>query len=247
VTDKADMTIEDARALVSDRTLWPLVRVFLWDFATQVHESWLQGLDWRGALDARRGDGSSFVQCLMSSPRAKRFVLSSLGVEPCFHTFPKEDGSRLLLLDGGTLVSVVKWLGALACAEELRRVTCGADVKALKAALPGVYPEVFGYTAYFRGLDSQQDGAETRGLEEKIAQAGWGFLSAALSGLPSSLVSRLKFKFPKDSVFAALASSVPQDFEEGRRKPDARREKIRSHMSKLLKLKFPEAYSLCCS
>ena len=146
----ADITIEEARELVSDGRLWPLVRDFLWDFAPQVHESWLEDLG-RETPDERREDETttSRVSSFMSSPRVKRYVLDSLGVEPVFHTFPKEDGSRLLLLDGKTLESIVKWLGALSCADALRRVTDGATVRELKAALPGVYPEVFGYTMYF--------------------------------------------------------------------------------------------------
>ena len=39
-----DMTIEEARELVSNRLLWPLMRDFLWDFAPSIHASWLDGL-----------------------------------------------------------------------------------------------------------------------------------------------------------------------------------------------------------
>ena len=166
---------------------------------------------------------------------------------PCFHGFPKDDGSRLLLLDAATLEGIARWLGTLACAEELRRITDGAAVRALKAALPGVYPEVFGYVAYFSGFDVQRGEVEARRVEETIVRTGHEFLMTALSGLPASLVSRLKFKLPKDSPFAALASCIMSDAEGGRETLDARREKVRSHIFKLLKLKFPEAYSLCCS
>ena len=38
------IAMDEARALVSDRVLWPRVRDFLWDFAPQVHESWLEGV-----------------------------------------------------------------------------------------------------------------------------------------------------------------------------------------------------------
>ena len=228
----ANITIEEARELVSDRTLWPLVRDFLWDFAPQVHESWLPG--------------SSQVSRLMSSPHVKRYVLSSLGVEPCFHAFPKGDFSRILLLDGATLESVVKWLGALACAESLRRVTDGATVRELKAAFPGVYPEVFGYTMYFGGF-SMRGGAEAQSLQAEIVEEGCAVLLSALSNLPPPLVSRLKFKFPKDSPFGSLASRLAPTSGDGREKSDAGREKARSRVSKLLKLKFPEAYKLCCS
>ena len=38
---EASMTIDEARALVADSALWPKVRDFLWDFAQQIHPSWL--------------------------------------------------------------------------------------------------------------------------------------------------------------------------------------------------------------
>ena len=189
----ADRTIEEARELVSNRLLWPLVREFLWDFAPSIHESWIAGLEvWKSG---------SF------SSRVKRYMLSSLGVEPCFHVFPKEDGSRLLLLDGAMLESVSKWLGALACADALRRVTDGATVRELKNALRGVYPEVFGYTMYFGSLEAwkpenleegKKDSGEVgkfSGLE--VEKVGCGILLQSLSSLPVPLLHRLKLKFPK--------------------------------------------------
>ena len=39
-----DVTVEEARNLVADQALWPRVRDFLWDFAPQVHPSWLEDL-----------------------------------------------------------------------------------------------------------------------------------------------------------------------------------------------------------
>ena len=217
--------LDKARELVSNRLLWPRVRDFLWDFAPQVHPSWLEGLGSLDDLEQR----SNLV--LLESPRVKSYILNSLGVEPCFHPFLKDDGSRLLLLDGKTLVEITKWLGALACAEKMRMVTDGATVRALKAALPGVYPEVFGYTAYFRGNDFKCIGTETQGVQrpEDVVSAGLEMLFSATAGLPESLVSRLKFKLPK--VLHASAF---------------RREIKYTVILKLLKLKFPEAYSLCC-
>lgn len=227
-----------ARELVGNAALWPRVRDFLWDFAPQVHASWLEGLPGLETLDARREGNSSLAPCLMSSPRTKSFLLSSLGVTPCFHDFPKEDGSRLLLLDGATLEKVVQWLGALACADELRRVTDGATVRALRTALPGVYPDVFGYTAYFRGNDFQRRDAETQSVQrpEEVVSAGDEMLLSAVAGLPESLVSRLNFKLPKK-----LCASAPLRFK------DNTAQVAISVVLKLLKLKFPEAYSLCCS
>ena len=88
--------IERARALVSDRMLWPRVRDFLWDFTPQVHPSWLESLPGCAMSDASDAKGMALVPSLMSSPRTKRFILSSLGVEPCFHAFPKEDWQGIL-------------------------------------------------------------------------------------------------------------------------------------------------------
>ena len=236
--------MDEARALVGNAALWPRVREFLWDFARQVHPSWLANLENLEPL-AHLEQRTNLLH--LDSPRVRRFILAQLEVAPCFHVFPKDDGSRLLLLDAATLEDVARWLGALACAEELRVITGGAAVRELKAALPGIYPEVFGYVAYFSGFDVQRRDVETRRVEETIVRAGHEFLATALSGLPESLVSRLKFKFPKDSPFVALVSRIISGAEGGRETLDARREKVRSHIFKLLKLKFPEAYSLCCS
>ncbi len=226
-----DITVEDARGLVSDRLLWPRVRDFLWDFAPQVHASWVED------LLSRSG---AMVQSVMGSPRVKRYVLASLGVEPCFHTFPKDDGSRLLLLDGATLESVAKWLGALACAKKLRGVTSGADVRALKAALPGIYPDVFGYVAYFEGSEIEDLGFKIEeGSLGEIGRLGWHILLSLLDSLPASLVARLKLKLPKTYSDAANPQSSILN-------PQSSIFNQKS-LTRLLKLKFPEAYSLCCS
>lgn len=226
------ITLDEARELVSDATLWPRVRDFLWDFAPQVHESWLEGLE-REAPDAGREAVSSLVSRLASSPRAKQFILESLGVKPFFHTFPKDDWSRLALLDGATLLDIVKWLGALACADELRHVTDGKTVRELKSSLRGVYPEVFGFTAYFNF--SSRRGAEAQSLADEVVMTGCVTMLSAVAGLPSSLVSRLKLKLP-----SSLVSRLP---DAGR---ETRDERHATALKKLLKLKFPEAYSLCC-
>ena len=209
-----NITLDEARELVSNRLLWPRVSEFLWDFAPQVHESWLEPKQ----LSFR------------DSPRVKRYILESLGVEPSFHTFPKEDGSRILLLDGANLESTAKWLGALACAESLRRVTSGEVVRELKSKLRGIYPEVFGYTAYFKDLDSR-GGAEARSedIVAEVVANGYGLLFSAFSKLPASVVSRAKFKLPKDLRVSASPREIDLPV-----------------VLKLFKLKFPEAYKLCC-
>lgn len=222
MSNEMNMTIDEARALVSDAALWPRVRDFLWDFAPQVHSSWLEGT------------GLS----LSASPRVKRFILSTLGVEPCFHTFPKDDWSRLALLDGTDLESLVKWLGAIACADRLRRVTDGKAVRELKAALPGVYPEVFAYTAYFeRDSRDVKDGGDGGCTADHVVSLGISLVSSLLGDVPESVVARFKFKLPREMASASQAGGLPPGSPKGRE----------AAVAKLLKLKFPEAHSLCCS
>ena len=238
------IAMEDARALVGDVKLWPRVRDFLWDFAPQVHESWLEDvLATKNAENAKKGKDTLCDLCALcgkerNAPRVKRYILDSLGVEPCFHKFPKEDGSRILLLDGATLESTAKWLGALACAESLRRITSGEVVRELKSKLRGIYPEVFGYTAYFKENDFQRRDAETQRLEDEVVSTGYNMLFSAIAGLPASLVSRLKLKLPKS--LCDLCVSAPLRLKE-------RSSQINlSAVLKLFKLKFPEANKLCC-
>ncbi len=224
--------MDEARELVADAALWPRVRDFLWDFAAQVHVSWLEGLDNLEELEQRSD------LALLDSPRVKRHILETLGVEPCFHTFPKDDGSRLLLLDGSTLESLVKWLGALACADALRKVTDGATVRALKAALPGVYPEVFGFAAYFGKWKVESGEWKVNGVDagDKVVAVGNKILVSVLSSLPAQLLRRLELKLPKNTRTsdADTASEIPANSFNFQ------------FVSKLLKLRFPEAYALCC-
>ncbi len=216
--------MDEARALVADQTLWPRVRDFLWDFASQVHASWLEG------------SVAPNYQTLLASPRLKRHILDSLRVTPCFHTFPKGDWSRLLLLDGVTLEEIARWLGAIACAGDLRRVTDGATVRALKAALPGVYPEVFGYTMYFKGIDlaAKASKAATGRMSEDVVSTGLSIIVSLFASLPEALSSRLEFKLPKGLCdLSALCG-------------ENERPAVDAAVKRLLKLKFPEAYKLCC-
>ena len=230
--DKNIITVEAARELVANRLLWPCIRDFLWDFAPQVHPTWFEGAKW---LD--------MPEAVVSSPRVKRYAMDSLGVEPVFHEFPKDDGSRIVLLDGATAELMVKWLGALACADALRRVTSGPAVRELKASFPGIYPEVFGYAAYFGNFDFMHVDAGGPG---EIVDAGCSILLLALESVPSPLVSRFKLKFPKDFAAKHIEPRLAAASGGGRRAQDAG-EKARASILKLLKLKFPEAYKLCCS
>ena len=208
--------MERARELVADRLLWPKVRDFLWDFAPQVHFSWLEG------LPASNENGS---------PRVKSWLLSQLGVGPCFYDFPKEGWGRLPLLNGATLETISKWLGALACVDSLRRVTSGATVRELKAKLSGVYPDVLAYSMYFKGLKIEADLKEGESLADFILSAGFAMLLKVASDLPKDVLSRLRMKLPK-----SLSEVKPSPMKQSA-----------INLSLLLKLKFPEAYKLCCS
>ncbi len=210
--------MEGARRLVADAVLWPLVRDFLWDFAPQIHPS-------------RLPDG--FSEMAGQPPRIRRYVMGVLGVAPVFHDFPASDNSRLILLPGGSLESLARWLGALACAQSLRRITDGARVRALKASLPDVYPAVFSYTAYFKGFGGEAsgvfDGLDGEGTVSKVVETGYGLLFSLVSALPEGLLRRLELKLPQTAAPAG-AQTVAQPI-----------------LHKILRLKFPEAYTLCCS
>ena len=222
--------IAAARSLVADTALWPRVRDFLWDFAPSIHPSWLEEME---SLKMK-GFNPQAIK-LSNYQTIKLFILSTLGIEPCFHAFPKDDWSRLILLDGQALELIVKWLGALSCADSLRRVTDGATVRALKAELSGVYPEVFGYTAYFSGFDLAAKNASGAKKPEEVLSVGIELLSSLLAACPEPLVKRFKLKLPKKLCELGIANGEKQE-----------RISAGGAVKKLLKLKFPEAYRLCC-
>ena len=140
-----------------------------------------------------------------------------------------------MLLDGQALELIVKWLGALACADELRRVTDGATVRALKTELSGVYPEVFGYTAYFSGFDLAAKNAGNAKKPEEVLSVGFELLSSLLDACPEPLVKRFKLKLPKKLCELGVPCGEKQE-----------QISAGGAVKKLLKLKFPEAYRLCC-
>lgn len=127
-------------------------------------------------------------------PRVKDYLAG--GGE--FGLFPAKDPSRLKLLDGAVRASIGKWLEALAAADGWRTVVDGAKVRELKAGYPGIYPDVFRYTAYF---------AKWRGTLDEMRR---------IAAERNCRVSQVECP----------------DFE---------------MILLLLKLKFPEAYGLCCS
>lgn len=208
------MDMDSARVLVNDPKLWPRVRDFLWDFTGQIHPSWLEGLN----AESRR---------FIALPRVKARMLDELDVKTCFHTFPKDDWSRLLLLDGATLESISKWLGAIACADSLRHITSGAMVRELKASLAGVYPEVFGYTMYFptKGKSFEVENANS------VTTLGGEMLFSFVTKLSEPLKRRFVLKLAKGFSDFRPSTAKQSTF----------------NLPLLLKLRFPEAYKLCCS
>ena len=247
--------IDKAREIVGNVALWPRVRDFLWNFVPQVHESWLSSstVGWLGSSGMQSDMSSSQPTAQPSSglntvsPRVKVWLLQELGVEPCFHDFPKDDGSRLLLLDGTMLLEIAKWFGALACANVLRRITDGATVRSLKVALHGVYPEVFGYTAYFKEMveicglvvkwfddadgDKKLDG-------EFVVAVGLALVDDALAHLSAPILRRFRLKLPRN-----LPPRPPLQFPRSS-------DHLTTHplnLQLLLKLRFSEAYALCSS
>ena len=70
-----------------------------------------------------------------------------------FRTYPKGDVRRVELLDADTRREIGRWLEGLEKSAEWRLVLDGAKVRELKAAHPGVYPDVFRYLPYFARYD----------------------------------------------------------------------------------------------
>ena len=127
--------------------------------------------------------------------------------EPFFHDFPKDDGSRLGLLDDETRQAVARWLEVIARAGELKSVMDGERVRVLKDEYAGAYPEALKYAPYF--------------AKWKLPAAdGARLLATAMRAAPAALVDAE----PLEGADVPLAA-----------------------VWKLLKLKFPEAYELCCS
>ena len=215
--------IAAARDLVAS-PLWPRIRDFLWNFASQIHPSHLS------TLPVPAVPGVPEVTALPPSPHISRWLLTEFKVEPTFHTFPADDLSRLLLFDSSTLESIALWLGALSTADALRRVTDSSTVRSLKTSLPGIYPTLFTYTPYFAKLlpPTSPDPAPTA-----IRPLGFTLLFSTLSHLPAPLLHRLKLKLPSDAP--------PPPNHQTTKPPNHQPIKL------LLKLRFPEAHALCFS
>lgn len=106
-----DLTLEEARKIVSNADLWPHVRDYL----------------------ARGGE---------------------------FDLFPAGVVSRLKLVDAETVSKIDMWVDALGRCAEWKGIVEGEKVRELKGRYPGVYPEVFRYTAYFSKFQKIDRGNE---------------------------------------------------------------------------------------
>jgi len=232
------ISLADARPLVAS-PLWPRIRAFLWNFASLCDPVRLTA--------AAGGPGGAAPRSLdlLDSPRVAVGALRALGVEPVFHAFPATDASRLLLLSREDYDRLAQFLGVVALAPALRRVTAGADVRALKAALPGVYPATLAFTAYFRRhepLFTQVAPADAAANAETVLAAGHRLLAAALSDLPPELLLRQRLRFPEgspaDAALAREAGSVPEASASGAALAAAKL---------ALKLSIPQEYTTCFS
>ena len=68
-----------------------------------------------------------------------------------FAVYPPGDVRRLEYLDATTRAEIAAWVDGVKHIEEWSRVVMGKEVRALKAAHPGVYPEVLKFAPYFAG------------------------------------------------------------------------------------------------
>ena len=222
------ISLADARPLVAS-PLWPRIRAFLWDFASLCDPARL------AAAAGGSGDAVPRSLDLLGSPRVAAGALRALGLSPFFHSFPATDASRLLLLSREDYDRLAQFLGVVAFAPALRRVTAGADVRALRAALPGVYPATLAFTAYFRKHEplfkqvAFKDSSQVPKFESSnvpdpepanpptcqpanIMGGGHRLLAAALSDLPPALLLRQRLRFPEGSpADAALAREASPD------------------------------------
>ena len=202
------ISLADARPLVAS-PLWPRIRAFLWDFASLCDPARLAA--------AAGGSGDAAPRSLdpRSSPRLARAAERALGLSPFFHHFPATDASRLLLLSREDYDRLAQFLGVVAFAPALRRITAGADVRALRAALPGVYPATLAFTAYFRRHEPLFERLVPAGEAANpavVCSAGHRLLAAALSDLPPALLLRQRLRFPEGSpADAALAREASPD------------------------------------
>ena len=280
VARHSSLGLEEARTLVAT-PLWPRIRAFLWQFETLCDESRLRSQvqtfarsqvpssdpavppDGEPESDGEAAEPSNLrtfelANALATTPRVAAGALRALGLSPFFHSFPATDASRLLLLSREDYDRLAQFLGVVAFAPALRRVTAGADVRALKAALPGVYPEALTFSAYFRKHEPifrQVAPSDAAANAETVCSAGHSLLAAALSALPPELLLRQRLRFPAGSP-ADTALQAAQASPDGQAPSCPTRTTSESHplagealaAAKLaLKLSIPQEYTTCFS
>ena len=155
---------------------------------------------------------------------------ASCGDEKIFADFSEPGPARIMLLDAATIDKIARWIGVVVYARHLGAITDGASVRALKSALPGAYPEVFAYTAYFKNVPAAPKAGEFAGLSpderaEVVAEAGRSILLGAVKDSPAAVL---------EAFCGKLGQAEPIE-------SDAK------FISTALKLRFPEAYRLCFS
>lgn len=178
-----------------DSPLWREISRFLFDFTSLMDAERLRAAV--SPLDSSllAGEGRAAV-------RLRRLVLARHGVEACSHAFPREDGSRIVLLEKSSLWCLAEWLGCLSCAPQLRKVILKSQVTALSSELALGYPAVFRREAYYqRWLERlRASSAELTSSSlwgEVVRGQGLRLLSAILSPLPSPLLIRFRLRFPE--------------------------------------------------
>ena len=77
-----------------------------------------------------------------------------------FELFPAGVKSRLKLVDSETLLKIDMWVEALKKAPDWKGIVEGDKVRELKSRYPGVYLEVFRYSAYFSKFKTIDPGNE---------------------------------------------------------------------------------------
>ena len=148
-----------------------------------------------------------------------------------FADFSKAGPARIMLLDAATIDKIARWVGVVVYSRQLGAITDGPGVRALKAALPGAYPDVFSFTAYFRNVPAAPKAGEFPRLapdervEAVIAAGRSVVLGAVCKDCPAPVLA---------AFTAKLGPAEPVE-------SDSR------FISTALKLKFPEAYRLCFS
>ncbi len=117
--------------------------------------------------------GMKDARALIADPVLWPKVRDYLAAGGEFRSFSKGACNRLCLVDAETEQQIRLWLQALSHVEEWRTIVDGEKVRELKATYPGIYPEVFRYTAYFarfRSIDPENEAVVMQLLKIKFPE-----------------------------------------------------------------------------